>query len=72
MKGNVVITSKNDSLHKEALRTLEAAYDTGVIDKWSRVVTTNYIIWKFSHPEDAIDSAKQFMELGFEFVQREV
>lgn len=70
MKGNVVITNRDESLYREALRTLEAAYDTGVIDKWSKTAGKNLIIWKFSQPADAADSAKQFMELGFEFVQR--
>lgn len=72
MKGNIVITNKEDRVYREALRELEAAYDTAVIDKWSRTVKTDYIVWKFSHPDDAADAAKRFMELGFEFVQCEV
>ena len=72
MFGNVIITSKEIRPYKEALRTLNADYVTGVIEKWSRKARANYIVWTFSHNRDAQTYARQFMEMGFEFVKWEV
>lgn len=70
MKGNVVLTSKE--MLDDAVNILNKEGKVGAVDTWSKKEGANYVIWTFKNTDDAIRHARKFMELGFEYVQRDV
>lgn len=64
MIGKVVITSKEQHPFSQAVKIVG---DTASIREG-----VNYVVWKFKTEDEAIRHSREFMELGFEYVQREV
>lgn len=71
MTGKTVLTSKEPYPFSEATKTVEAEMATGSVGPFTMRAGENYVIWKFQSEDDAIRHARLFMNMGFEFVQRE-
>ena len=72
MKGKVVITSKQEYPYSEARKMVSAEEKESVIGHCTIKEGANYVIWHFSTEDEAIRHAREFMQMGFEYVQREV
>lgn len=72
MKGNVVITSKELVPLDMARNYFAILEDENRIGKVHPIIKADVVIWNFESESDAIFCSKKLMELGFEFVKREV
>ena len=72
VKGKVVITSKETEAYEKAITELETDYTKGSIQIYEVAELATAVIWMFRRECDAALFAERAMNMGFEYVHREV
>lgn len=72
VKGRIVITSKEATPYDIAVCELENDYNGGVIEMYEVSELATAVVWMFKRECDAAYFAEHAMNMGFEYVHREV
>lgn len=72
VKGKIVVTSKESTPYDIAISELEEKYKAGEIEIYEVSELASAVVWMFKRACDAAYFADHAMEMGFEYVHREV
>lgn len=72
MKGRIVITSKEQAAYESAVDKLDDDYKEGVIQAYEVSELASAVVFMFKREIDAVYFAESAMNMGFEYVHREV
>ena len=72
MKGRIVITSKEESAYETAADKLNDDFENGIIQAYEISELASAVVFMFKRECDAMYFAESAMNMGFEYVHREV